>query len=128
MGYAETTLESYPLRVGVSLPVLNPALEDGEEIFHEAQLWEETEEDWENHQASFVYDWLMHRLASRAAGQALPEGMPSSLDAMEVRTWKDGEFGNILFTPADSLAEPWKKMEVPVRIEYDDGFGCVFIE
>jgi hypothetical protein len=32
------TLESYPLRIGVSLPVLNPVLEDGEEVFHEAQL------------------------------------------------------------------------------------------
>jgi hypothetical protein len=47
-----TTLESYPLRVGVSLPVPNPVLEDGEVVFHEAQLWEETEEEWEDHQAS----------------------------------------------------------------------------
>jgi hypothetical protein len=38
-----TTLESYPVRIGVSLPVPNPVLEDGEVVFHEAQLWEETE-------------------------------------------------------------------------------------
>jgi hypothetical protein len=51
------TLESYPLRIGVSLPVVNPALEDGEEVFHEAQLWEETEEQWiiEKDHAEYVY-------------------------------------------------------------------------
>jgi hypothetical protein len=82
------TLESYPLRIGVSLPVLNPALEDGEEVFHEAQLWEETEEEWiitDNHAVS-VYNWLMQRLAARSSGQALPEGMPSSVDTMTVQT------------------------------------------
>jgi hypothetical protein len=30
------TLESYPLRIGISLPVVNPVLMDGEEVFHEA--------------------------------------------------------------------------------------------
>jgi hypothetical protein len=118
------TLESYPLRVGVSLPVLNPVLVDGEEAFHEAQLWEETEEEWviaDNH-AAFVYDWLSQRLASRSSGRALPTGMPNSLGEMTVRTWKDGSHGYILFTPEDILAEAWKTMEVPVRIEYDDGF------
>jgi hypothetical protein len=38
------TLESYPLRIGVSLPVVNPVMVEGEEVLHEAQLWEETEE------------------------------------------------------------------------------------
>jgi hypothetical protein len=48
------TLESYPLRIGVSLPVANPVMIDDEEVLHEAQLWEETEEQWiitENHAA-----------------------------------------------------------------------------
>jgi hypothetical protein len=47
-----TTLESYPLRIGISLPIPNQAMVDGEEVFHEAQLWEETEEEFiieENH-------------------------------------------------------------------------------
>jgi hypothetical protein len=119
-----TTLESYPLRVGVSLPVLNPALEEGEEMFHEAQLWEETEEQWivtENH-AAFVYDWLSQRFASRSSGRALPAGMPTSVDEVAVQTKKVGEFGYILFTPEASLAEAMKKMEVQVLIEYDDGY------
>jgi hypothetical protein len=40
------TLESYLIWAGVSLSVVNPAQEDGEEVFHEAQLWEKTEEEW----------------------------------------------------------------------------------
>jgi hypothetical protein len=48
--------------------------------------------------------------------------MPESMEGMDVQTWKDGSYGNILFAPADSLAEALKKMEVPVRIECDDGF------
>jgi hypothetical protein len=103
---------------------LNPALIDGEEEFHEAQLWEETEEEWvisDNH-AAYVYNWLSQRLASRSSGRALPTGMPNSLDDMSVQIWKDGSHGNILFAPKDSMAEAWRKMEVPVRIEYDDGF------
>jgi hypothetical protein len=117
-----TTLESYPLRVGVSLPVLNPASEDGEELFHEAQLWEETEEEWDDHHARFVYAWLSQRFAARSSTKMLPIGMPESMEGMSVQTWKDGEYENILFTPEDSLAEALKKMEVPVRIEYEDGF------
>jgi hypothetical protein len=70
-----TTLESYPLRVGVSLPVPNPVLEDGEVVFHEAQLWEETEEEWEDHQASTVYAWLSQRFAARSSTRMLPMGM-----------------------------------------------------
>jgi hypothetical protein len=88
-----TTLESYPLRVGVILPVLNPALEDGEEMFHEAQLWEGTEEQWivtDNH-ASFVYAWLSQRFAARSSTRMLPWGMPESVEGMTVQTWKDGE-------------------------------------
>jgi hypothetical protein len=103
-------------------------LEDGEEMFHEAQLWEETEEDWDDHQAHVVYAWLSQRLSARSSGRALPEGMPASVEGMTVQTWKDGEFGNIPFTPEDILAEPLKKMEVPVRIEYDDGFMKVGME
>jgi hypothetical protein len=35
-----TTLESYPLKIGISLPIQDPV---GGEL-HEGQLWEETEE------------------------------------------------------------------------------------
>jgi hypothetical protein len=103
---------------------LNPALEDGEAVFHEPQLWEETEEQWiitDNH-AAFVYDWLSQRFAARSSGKSLPAGMPATVEDMSVQTWKDGDYGNILFAPEDSLAEALKKMEVPVRIEYEDGF------
>jgi hypothetical protein len=51
-----------------------------------------------------------------------PPSRESDLHRFLGRTWRDGEFGNILFTPEDSLAEALKKMEVPVRIDYDDGF------
>jgi hypothetical protein len=118
------TLESYPLRIGVSLPVLNPVMVDGEEVLHEAQLWEETEEQWiitDNH-ARFVYDWLSQRLATRSSGRALPAGMPASMNGMAVQTRKDGRYGYILFTPEDSLAEAMKKMDVQVLIEYEDGY------
>jgi hypothetical protein len=119
-----TTLESYPLRVGVSLPVVNPVMVDDEEVLHEAQLWEETEEQWiieENH-AKFVYACLSHRFAARSSTQMLPMGMPESVDDVAVQTMKDGSYGYILFTPEDSLAEAMKKMDVQVIIEYDDGF------
>jgi hypothetical protein len=72
------TLESYPLRIGVSLPVVNPVMVDGEEVLHEAQLWEETEEQWiitENH-ARFVYTGLSQRFAARSSTRMLPMGMP----------------------------------------------------
>jgi hypothetical protein len=53
------------------------------------------------------------------------------MEGMEVQTWTDGGYGNILFTPEDSLAEALKKMEVPVRIEYEyglmkDGMGNAY--
>jgi hypothetical protein len=59
-----TTLESFPLKIGISLPIQNP---DGGES-HEGQLWEETEEQWiieENH-ADFVYSWLSNRFVARS--------------------------------------------------------------
>jgi hypothetical protein len=118
-----TTLETYPLRVGVSLPVLNQAQIDGEEMFHEAQLWEQTEEEWvisENH-ADFVYNWLSGRLKARSTSHMPPMGMPESVNEMAVQTSRDGDFGYILFTPEESLHEPMKKMDVQVVIEYDDG-------
>jgi hypothetical protein len=124
-----TTLESYPLRIGVSLPMLNPVMVDGEEVLHEAQLWEEMEEQWiitDNH-AGFVYNWLAQRLAARSTTRTLPLGMPTSVDQMVVQTMKDGSFGYILFTPEDSLAEAMKKMDVQVIIEYDDGFMKVWM-
>jgi hypothetical protein len=117
------TLESYPLRIGVSLPVVNPVMVDGEEVLHEAQLWEETEEQWivtENH-ATFVYGWLSQRFASRSSTRMLPMGMPEAVEGMAVQTMRDGGYGYILVTPEDSLAEAMKKMDVQVIIEYDDG-------
>jgi hypothetical protein len=97
---------------------------DDEEVLHEAQLWEETEEEWviaENH-AAFVYDWLSQKFASRSTTRLLPTGMPNSVNEMEVQTMRDGSYGYILFTPEDSLAEAMKKMDVQVIIEYEDGF------
>jgi hypothetical protein len=119
-----TTLESYPLRIGVSLPVVNMVMVDGEEVLHEAQLWQETEEQWiieENH-AEFVYAWLSQRFAARSSTRMFPMGMPESVNEMAVQTMRDGIYGYILFTPEDSLAEAMKKMDVQVMIEYDDGF------
>jgi hypothetical protein len=86
------TLESYSLRIGVSLPIVNPVQVDGEEVFHEAQLWEETEERWtiEKDHADFVYSWLSNRFSARFATRTLPVGMPESVGAMSVQTKKDG--------------------------------------
>jgi hypothetical protein len=118
-----TTLESYPLRIGICLPVPNPANQE----FHEIQLWEVTEEQWiiEREHASFVYSWLSNRLASRSTTRMLPVGMPESVDDVIVQTRKDGNFGYIWFTPEHSLAEPMKKMDLQVEIEYDEGFMIV---
>jgi hypothetical protein len=118
------TLESYPLRIGISLPIVNPVQVDGEEVFHEAQLWEETEEQWiiESNHAGFVYAWLANRLSLRSSTRVFPIGMPESVDAVAVQTRRDGGYGYILFTPKDSLAEAMKKMDLQVIIEYDEGF------
>jgi hypothetical protein len=59
-----TTRKDYALWIGISLPIPNLS----EERFHEAQLWEETDEDWalsENH-AEHAYTWLQNRLVSRS--------------------------------------------------------------
>jgi hypothetical protein len=106
------TLESYPLRIGVSLPVVNPALEDGEAVFHEAQLWEETEEQWiiEEKDAEYVYSWLSERFKARSSTKMLPMGMPESVDEMAIQTSRDGGYGYILFAPEDSLSESMKKL------------------
>jgi hypothetical protein len=117
------TLESYPLRIGVRLPIVNPALVDGEEVFHEAQLWEETEEQWiiEKDHAKYVYFWLSERFKARSSTKMLPMGMPESVEEMAVQTSRDGGYGYILFAPEDSLSEAMKKMDVQVIIEYEDG-------
>jgi hypothetical protein len=111
-----TTLESYPLRIGVSLPIVNPMMVDGEEALHEGQLWEETEEQWivEEKHAEFVYEWLSNRFKARSPTKMLPMGMPESVEEMAVQTSRDGSYGYILFAPEDSLAEAMKKMEVQV--------------
>jgi hypothetical protein len=118
------TPESYPLRIGVSLPVVNPVMVEDEEVLHEAQLWEETDEQWiiEKGHAKFVYTWLSQRFAARSSTRMLQMGMPESVDEMAVQMMKDGSYGHILFTPEDSLAEAMKKMDVQVIIEYDEGF------
>jgi hypothetical protein len=58
-----TTLESYPLRIGIGLPIPNPGNTEDFEEFHEAQLWEQTEDEWiiEKDHATTVYNWLMER-------------------------------------------------------------------
>jgi hypothetical protein len=77
-----TTLESYPLRIGVSLPIPNPGSTEDFEEFHEAQLWEQTEDEWiiENDHAAVVYKWLSDRFTSRSTAHALPIGMPVSIN------------------------------------------------
>jgi hypothetical protein len=55
----------------------------------------------------------------------LPVGMPDSVEDVVVQTKKDGSFGYILFTPEYSFAEPMKKMDLQVEIEYQEGFMIV---
>jgi hypothetical protein len=119
-----TTLESYPLRIGISLPVPNQAMIDGEEVAHEAQLWEETTEEFiiEMDHTAFIYNWLSNRFRLRSSGQFLPERMPESVNDVAVQIKKDGTYGCIIFAPLDSLAESLKEMDVQVVFEYDDGF------
>jgi hypothetical protein len=119
-----TTLESYPLRIGISLPVPNQILVDGEEVVHEAQLWEETEEEFmiEKNHAEFIYTWLSERLKSRSSTKILPERMPESVEEVAVQTIRDGNYGYIIFARSDSLAENMKRMDVQVVFEYGDGF------
>jgi hypothetical protein len=119
-----TTLESYPLRVGISLPVPNQILIDGEEVAHEAQLWEETNEKFviEESPTKFVYTWLSERLRSRSAARISPERMPESADEVTVQTARDGDYVYVIFAPLYSLAEGMKKMDVQATFEYDDGF------
>jgi hypothetical protein len=118
-----STLESYPPRIGISLPVQNPANQE----CHEVQLWEETEEQWiiEEGHTNFVYSWLSNRFAARSTTRMLPVGMPVSVKNVIVQTKRDGSFGYILFTPEYSFAEPMKKMDLQVEIEYEDGFMIV---
>jgi hypothetical protein len=119
-----TTLESYRMRVGISLPIPNQAMVDGEEVLHEAQLWEETEEEFvieENH-AETVYTWLSERFNARSATKMLPIGMPESIEDVAVQTARDDSYGYIIFAPMDSLAESMKKMDVQVIIKYEEGF------
>jgi hypothetical protein len=119
-----TTLESYPLRIGISLPVPNQAMIDGEEVAHEAQLWEETTEEFiiEKDHTQFIYDWLSNRFRSRSMNRILPERMPESVGDVTVQIKKDGNYGYICFAPLDSLADSMKEMDVQVVFEYDDGF------
>jgi hypothetical protein len=111
-----TTRKDYALMVGIGLPVPDLSIER----FHEAQLWEETDEEWvisENH-AEFVYAWLMNRLTLRSTQRFLPVGMPESIDEVTVITRKDGKAGYIHFVPSDLIASP----ETKVLIEYDHGY------
>jgi hypothetical protein len=91
---------------------------------HEAQLWEETDEEFviEKNHAEFIYTWLSERFKLRSFTKILPERMPESVDEVVVQTSRDGSYGYILFAPLDSLAESMKKMDVQVVFEYGDGF------
>jgi hypothetical protein len=97
---------------------------DGEEVAHEAQLWEETTEEFiiERDHTAYIYNWLSNKLRLRSTVGALPERMPESVSEVSVQIMKDGEFGQILFSPLDSLADGLKDMEVQVVFEYYDGF------
>jgi hypothetical protein len=116
-----TTLESFPLRVGISLQIQSPVNEE----FHEVQLWEQTDTDqWiveENH-AAFVYSWLFERFTLRSTARAPPKGMPNSVQEVSVQTRRDGKFGYILFTPENSLASSTKEMDLQLMIEYEEGY------
>jgi hypothetical protein len=120
-----TTLESFPIRVGISLPIQNPINSE----LHEAKLWEElsSTDEWvieENH-ADFVYSWLSNRFIARSTARALPIGMPDSVEEVIVQTRRDGSYGYILFTPEYSLANSMREMPLQVLIEYEEGFTKV---
>jgi hypothetical protein len=89
-----TTRKDYPLLVGISLPINDQSLDGA----HEAQLWEETNENWifEANHAAQTYQWLINRFASRSVHQLLPTGMPETISTLSVAVWKDGEAGYIL--------------------------------
>jgi hypothetical protein len=108
-----TTRKDYPLMVGISLPIPDLSIERATE----AQLWEETDEEWvitANH-AEFAYMWLMDRLTSRSTQRMLPVGMPEAIDEVTVATRKDGKAGHIL---SSTVAES----ETKILIEYDHGY------
>jgi hypothetical protein len=123
-----TTLESFPLRVGISLPIQNPVNNES----HETQLWEEisSTDEWiiESDHADFVYSWLSNRFAARSSARALPIGMPMSVAEVEVHTTKDGSYGYILFTPTYSFANSMKEMPRQVLMEYEEGFMKTGVE
>jgi ribonuclease HI len=117
-----TTRKSYPLVVGIGLPVKYHV---GDE-FHEVQFWEEMEEDLvteQDTQAAETYRWLLDRLASRSNVNQPPEGVPFSVNEVSVQTWKDGRYGYIMFTPNNSLALPPSTLENQVVIEFWGGYA-----
>jgi hypothetical protein len=67
-----TTRKDYPLLVGISLPITDQSLDGA----HEAQLWEETNENWivDGNHAAKAYQWLGERFISRSTQRFLPTG------------------------------------------------------
>jgi hypothetical protein len=115
-----TTRKDYPLMVEISLPIEDRSYDGA----HEAQLWEETEENWivtANH-ASTTYPLLKDRFVSRSTQRFLPTGMPESVMEMTVTTWKDGKAGYILFTPKDMIATMMADSETKILVEYENGY------
>jgi hypothetical protein len=115
-----TTRKDYPLMVGISLPIADQSMDNA----HEAQLWEETNEDWtfeENH-AIKAYQWLGERFLSRSMHRLPPTGMPDSISELSITTWKDGKAGYFLFTPTDMIATKMADSETKVLIEYEFGY------
>jgi hypothetical protein len=115
-----TTRKDYPLLVGISLPVTDRSFDQA----HEAQLWEETDENWiiEEDHATKAFQWLTGRLLSRSLHQLPPVGMPDSVSSVSVMTWKDGKAGYILFTPSDMIATKMADSETKALIEYELGY------
>jgi hypothetical protein len=115
-----TTRKDYPLMVGISLPIADQSFDGA----HEAQLWEETNENWifdANHAAK-AYQWLGERFLSRSMHRLPPTGMPESISELTITTWKDGKAGYILFTPIDMIATKMADSETRALIEYEFGY------
>jgi hypothetical protein len=109
-----TTRKDYPLMVGLSLPIADHSFDGA----HEAQLWEETNENWilDADHAAKAYQWLIERFLSRSMHQLPPAGMPESVSDLSITTWKDGKAGYILFTPTDMIATKMADSETKALI------------
>jgi hypothetical protein len=115
-----TTRKDYPLLVGISLPIPDQSFDRA----HEAQLWEETDENWiiEDDHAAKAFLWLSNRFRSRSLHQLTPTGFPDSVSDLDVSTWRDGKAGYILFVPSDAIMTKLSVSETRILLEYELGY------